>query len=107
MFLEISSVQVSEEVGRLRSQSRAASSSSGPAVLVRRIEGERDDAKLELRQVKAECKSLRDRLKGLQDGHHSDLASMEERIAELQLQLDEVRTYVRKEKKVAHYQYCL
>ena len=84
-------IQVSEEVGRLRSQSRAASSSSGPAVLIRRIEGERDDAKLELRQVKAECKSLRDRLKGMQDGHHNDLASMEDRIAELQLQLDEVR----------------
>lgn len=41
--------------------------------------------------MKAECKSLRDRLKGLQDGHHNDLASMEDRVAELRLQLDEVR----------------
>ena len=85
-----SAIQVSDEVGRLRSQSRGASSSSGPAVLIRRIEGERDDAKLELRQVKAECQSLRDRLKGLQGGHHNDLATMEDRIAELRLQLDEV-----------------
>ena len=59
-------------------------------MLIRRIEGERDDAKLELRQVKAECQSLRDRLKGLQGGHHNDLATMEDRIAELRLQLDEV-----------------
>ena len=37
-----------------------------------------------------ECQSLRDRLKGLQDGHQRDLAGLEDRIAELQLQLDEV-----------------
>ena len=67
------------------------STSSGPAVLIRRIEGERDDAKLELRQLKVECKSLKDRLKGLQDGHHRDLTALEDRVAELQLQLDEVR----------------
>ena len=41
--------------------------------------------------MKAECQSLRDRLKGLQGGHHNDLATMEDRIAELRLQLDEVR----------------
>ena len=60
-------------------------------MLLRRVEGERDDAKLELRQVKAECKSLRDRLKGLEDGHSHHLTDMEDRLAELQLQLDEVR----------------
>ena len=59
--------------------------------MIRRIEGERDDAKLELRQLKVECKSLKDRLKGLQDGHHRDLTALEDRVAELQLQLDEVR----------------
>ena len=37
-----------------------------------------------------ECQSLKDRLKSLQDGHHRDLAGMEDRTAELQLQLDEV-----------------
>ena len=65
-------------------------STSGHAVLIRRIEGERDDTKLELRQVKVECQSLRDRLKGLQSGHQRDLAGLEDRVAELQLQLDEV-----------------
>lgn len=48
--------------------------------------------------MKAECKSLRDRLKGMQDGHHNDLASMEDRIAKLQLQLDEVRNRVKEYK---------
>ena len=86
-FLTVS--QVSEELARLRTKSHVTST-SGPAVLIRRIEGERDDTKLELRQVKVECQSLRDRLKGLQDGHQRDLAGLEDRIAELQLQLDEV-----------------
>ena len=81
---------MSEELCRLRSYSHK-STSTGPATLIRRIEGEREDAKLELRQLRVECKSLKDRLKGLQDGHHRDLTTLEDRIAELQLQLDEVR----------------
>lgn len=89
MRFSLTVTQVSEELARLRTKSHTTSASS-PAVLIRRIEGERDDIRLELRQVKVECQSLRDRLKGLQDGHHCDLAGLEDRIAELQLQLDEV-----------------
>ena len=46
---------------------------------------------MELRQVRAESQSLRDRLRALQDGQQHDLGTLEDRIAELQLQLDEVR----------------
>lgn len=89
MLSSCTGIQVSEELSRLRSQSHAPST-SGPAAVMRRMEGERDDAKFELHQVKVECQSLRDRLKGVQDGRQHDLAAMEDRIAELQLQLDEV-----------------
>jgi len=41
-------------------------------------------------QVRVECQSLRDRLKVLQDTQQHDMGALEDRIAELQLQLDEV-----------------
>ena len=44
-------------------------------------------------QVRVECQSLRERLKVLQDTQQHDVGTLEDRIAELQLQLDEVRTY--------------
>ena len=64
--------------------------SGGPAI-IRRLESERDDVRMELRQVKTECQSLKTRLKAGQDSQQSDLKAMEDRCAELQLQLDEVR----------------
>ena len=42
-------------------------------------------------QVRVECQSLRERLKVLQDTQQHDVGTLEDRIAELQLQLDEVR----------------
>ena len=63
---------------------------SGPATVIRRIEGERDDVKMEVHKVKIECQSLKRRLKSLQDGHQHDLGGLEDSIAELKLQLDEV-----------------
>lgn len=41
-----------------------------------------------------ECQSLRERLKVLQDTQEHDMGTLEDRIAELQLQLDEVRNPV-------------
>jgi len=41
-------------------------------------------------KVRVECQSLRDRLKVLQDTQQHDMGALEDRIAELQLQLDEV-----------------
>lgn len=41
-------VQVHEEVLRLRQQSRGV---TGSAAMIRRLEAERDDAKMELKQV--------------------------------------------------------
>lgn len=40
--------------------------------------------------MRTECQSLRDRLRANLDSQQHDLATMEDRIAELQLQLDEV-----------------
>ena len=82
--------QVSEELGRSRERARAPLG-SGAAVL-RRIEGERDHALLELQQKKTECRSLQDRLKGLQDTQQHDLSSLEDKVAELRVQLQEMCT---------------
>ena len=41
-------LQVQEEVSRMRQKSRAV---SGSAAMIRRLEAERDDAQLELKQV--------------------------------------------------------
>ena len=75
-------------MSRLRQHSRVP---PGSTTVLRRLEAERDDANLELRQMRAECQSLRDRLRTTQDSQQHDLTTMEDRIAELQLQLDEVR----------------
>ena len=53
-------MQTSEEVTRLRGQLKATPTS---ASLVRRLEGERDDARMEARQLRSECDSLQTRLK--------------------------------------------
>lgn len=45
-------------------------------------------------QVRVECQSLRERLKVLHDTQQHDVGTLEDRIAELQLQLDEVRNPV-------------
>ncbi len=70
----------------------------GPAVggtsVGRRLERERDDAQMEMRQLRAESKSLKTRLKSLQDSEHADLRSIEDRCSELQLQLNEVSVLV-------------
>lgn len=83
------SLQVSEELARFRQRSRAPT--SGAATL-RRIEGERDHALMELQQKRTECHSLQDRLKGLQDTQQHDLNSLEDRVAELRVQLQETCT---------------
>ncbi len=57
----------------------------------RRLERERDDAQMEMRQLLAQSKSLKTRLKNLQDSEHADLRSIEDRCSKLQLQLDDVR----------------
>lgn len=80
---------MSDQLSRVRQQARGPT--VGGAAVVRRLERERDNAQMEMRQLRAECKSLKTRLKGVQDSQHADLRSMEDRCAELQLQLDEVR----------------
>lgn len=45
-------------------------------------------------QVRTEVQSLRERVKEVESGHHHDVGSMEERLAELQQQLDEVVPFI-------------
>ncbi len=80
---------MSDQLSRVRQQARTPA--VGGASVVRRLERERDDAQMEMRQLRAECKSLKTRLKSLQDTQQADLGSIEDRCAELQLQLDEVQ----------------
>ena len=87
MILATFSWQVGEELSRQRQHSRAPASM---ATVLRRLEAERDDAQLEQRRLRTESQSLRDRLAALQGSQQHDLGVLEDRIAELQLQLDEV-----------------
>ena len=86
--------QVSNQLSRARQQARGPT--VGGAAVVRRLERERDNAQMEMRQLRVECKSLKTRLKSIQDSQDTDLRSMEDRCAELQLQLDEVGNTGRK-----------
>lgn len=81
---------MSEELTRSRHKARAPTGSG--AAILRRIEGERDHALLELQQKKTECRSLQDRLKGLQDTQQHDLNSLEDKVAESRVQLEETCT---------------
>lgn len=82
---------MSEELARCRQRARAGPAGSGAAIL-RRVEGERDHALLELQQKRTECHSLQDRLQALQSTQQHDLSTLEDRLAELRLQLDETCT---------------
>ena len=85
-----------DEVLRLRQQGKGVTNTNTttttttPTALLRKIECERDDAKMEVQQLKAETQSLKDRLASLRDGRQHEMGDLEDRIAELQLQLDEV-----------------
>ena len=74
----------------LRQQPKGVSNTTTPAALLRKVECERDDAKMELQQLKVETQSLKERLASLKDGRQREMGEIEDRIAELQLQLDEV-----------------
>ena len=80
---------MTDELSRVRLQSRTAHAGS-VATILRRVEVGRDSARMELSQVKTECRSLKERLQMAQDTQQRDLGALEDRIAELQLQLDEV-----------------
>eukprot|EP00731_Ephydatia_muelleri_P030834 Em0022g348a len=81
--------QVYDEVLHLRQQPKGVSNTTTPAALLRKVECERDDVKMELQQLKVETQSLKERLASLKDGRQREMGEMEDRIAELQLQLDE------------------
>lgn len=84
--------QVNDQLSRVRQQARGPA--VGGASVIRRLERERDDAQMEMRQLRAEGTSLKTRLKSLQDSQQADVGALEDRCAELQLQLDEVRACI-------------
>lgn len=77
---------MSNELARSRQQARAP---TGSGAILRRLEGERDHVLLELQQKNTECLSLKDRLKSIQDTQQHDLNTLEDRLAELRVQLEE------------------
>ena len=81
--------QVYDDVLHLRQQPRGVTSTTSITALLRKVECERDDAKMELQQMRAETGSLKERLASLKDGRQREMGELEDRIAELQLQLDE------------------
>lgn len=74
---------MSQELAWTKEQSRTSSSPSVGVAVLRRIEGERDHAFLELKQLHSENASLQERLKVLQSTQHNDLSSLESTLAEL------------------------
>ncbi|XP_065884838.1 centrosomal protein of 135 kDa-like [Dysidea avara] len=79
--------QTSEEVTRLRSQLKSTPAS---ASLMRRLEGERDDARMEVRQLKSECNSLQTRLKATRESQQSDVTTLDDQLRKSQLEVDQL-----------------
>lgn len=73
----------------MRTKQQAYAPSASGAAVLRRMEGERDHALMELQQKKIECHSLQDRLKTLQDTQEHDLNTLEDKLAELRVQMGE------------------
>ena len=73
---------MSQELSWTKEQSRTSPGSGVGVAVMRRIEGERDHALLELQQLKSENKSLQERVKILQSTQQQDLSSLEESLAE-------------------------
>ena len=78
---------MSEELSRSKQQARGPTATS--AAILRRMEGEREQIMLELKQKKIECNSLQDRLQSLQDTQQHDLNTLEDKLTELTLQMAE------------------
>ena len=73
-------------MARLRLHSRAP---AGSTAALRRLEGAGQEARLEVRQLRAENESLRERLRAQTGSRERELAALEEKGAELELQLAE------------------
>ena len=78
---------MNEELARCKQQARSPAAAG--AAIIRRAEGERDHSLMELQQKKTECRSLQDRLKSLQDTQQHDLNTLEDKLAEVRVQLEE------------------
>ena len=78
--------QVNEDLNRMRLDAK------GPrtAHLIHHLQGERDDARLEVQQLRLECESLRERLRVAREGREKEEEEEEEKIDMLSQQLQEV-----------------
>ena len=73
-------------MNRVRTESRGPTT----AHLLRRLEGERDDARLEVQQLRSECESLRERLQVMREGREKEEVEEEQEMKELLLRIEEV-----------------
>ena len=58
---------------------------------LQRIQGERDDARLEIQQLRLECESLRERVRLAKEGNERVAEDEEDRLIILSQEVDEVR----------------
>lgn len=79
--------QTSEEITRLRGQLKSTPAS---ASLTRRLEGERDDARMEARQLRSECDSLQARLKATRESQESDVNVLDDQLRKTQSEVDQL-----------------
>ena len=79
-----------EELSWAKEQSRSSPGSGVGVAVMRRIEGERDHALLELKQLRSENGSLQERVRMLQSMQQRDLSSLEESLAEVHAERDKV-----------------
>ena len=73
-------------MNRVRTESRGPTT----AHLLRRLEGERDDGRLEIQQLRSECESLRERLQVMREGREKEEVEEEQEMKELLLKIEEV-----------------
>ena len=73
-------------MNRVRTESRGPTT----AHLLRRLEGERDDGRLEIQQLRSECDSLRERLQVMREGREKEEVEEEQEMKELLLKIEEV-----------------
>ena len=76
-------LQVNEELNKSRAK-------SGGSQLLSRVEKERDNARLEVKQLRCECNSLYERVRLLREGKEREEIREDEELDQLRIQIDEV-----------------
>lgn len=87
---------MNEELNRVRLRSAPPPAPPSSSHIVQRLEGERDDARLEVQQLRTECQSLRERMNMMRQGGgrgEREEVFDEQFVSQLQEKVKEVSTY--------------